>query len=136
MFLNFASASLSSGCGGGGSGDAYIELHLEPDAHFERKDDDINLEVPVSLKEAVLGASIKVPTITGPVTLKIPKDSNTGTRLRLKGRGIRNRKSQERGHQFVTLKVVLPKGKEPELSAFLDSWKPRQTEDPRREMMS
>ena len=108
------------GYGGGPPGDAYIELHIEPDAHFERKDDDVHLEVPVTLKEAILGASIEVPTISGAVTLKVPKGSNTGTRLRLKGRGFRNRKTGERGHQLATLKVILPKGEEQELSAFLE----------------
>ena len=124
------------GYGGGPPGNAYIELHVEPDAYFVRKDDDVHLEVPVTLKEAILGASIEVPTISGPVTLKVPKGSNTGTRLRLKGKGIRNRKTGEIGHQFVTLKVMLPKGEEQELSAFLESWQPRQAQNPRKEMMS
>jgi DnaJ-class molecular chaperone len=125
-----------SGYGGGPPGDAYIELHIEPDAHFVRKDDDIHLEVPVTLKEAILGASIEVPTISGPVTLKVAKTSNTGTRLRLKGRGVRNGNTGNRGHQFVTLKVVLPKDEEQELSAFLETWQPRQAQNPRKEMFS
>lgn len=123
------------GYGGGPAGDAYIELHIEPDAHFVRKDDNIHLEVPVTLTEAVLGAKIEVPTISGPVSLTVPKGSNTGARLRLKDRGIRNLKTGQKGHQFVTLKVVLPQGEEPELSAFLNSWKPRHAQNPRKEMM-
>jgi len=123
------------GYGGGPPGDAYIELHVESDAYLVRKDDDVHLEVPVTLKEAVLGASIEVPTISGAVTLKVPKGSNTGTRLRLKGKGLRNRKTGERGHQLVTLKVVLPIGEEKELSAFLESWQPSQAQYPRKEMM-
>lgn len=125
-----------AGYGGGPSGDAYIELHIEPDAHFVRKDDDVHLQVPVTLKEAVLGASIEVPTISGVVTLKVPKGSNTGTRLRLKDKGIRNSKTGATGHQLVTLNVILPKGEEQELSAFLESWQPRQVQNPRKEMMS
>lgn len=124
------------GYGGGPPGDAYIELHIEPDAHFERKDDDVYLHVPVTLKEAILGANIKVPTISGTVTLKVPKGSNTGTRLRLKGKGIKNRNSGETGHQFVILTVILPKDEEQELSTFLESWKPRHAQYPRKEMMS
>ena len=124
------------GYGGGPNGDAYIELHVDPDPNFERKDDDVHLEVPVTLKEAVLGASIEVPTISGPVSLKVPKGSNTGTRLRLKNKGFLNKKTGERGHQFVTLKIVLSKTEEPELSAFLESWQPSNVQNPRREMMS
>jgi DnaJ-class molecular chaperone len=124
------------GYGGGSPGDAYIELHIEPDAYFVRQDDDVHLEVPVTLKEAILGNSIEVPTISGAVTLKVPKGSNAGTQLRLKGKGIRNRKTGEMGHQFVKLKVVLPRVSEPELSTFLESWQPRQAQTPRKEMMS
>ncbi|MDP3525830.1 MAG: DnaJ C-terminal domain-containing protein [Hoeflea sp.] len=124
------------GFNGGPNGDAFIELHIEPDAHFVRKDDNVHLEVPVTLKEAVLGAKIEVPTLTGPVSLTIPKGSNAGTRLRLKDRGIRNAKTGDRGHLYVTLKVVLPEGDEPELSAFLEGWTPKHAQNPRKEMLS
>ena len=124
------------GYGGGPAGDAYIELHIEPDAHFVRKDDNIHLEVPVTLKEAVLGAKIEVPTLTGHVSLTVPKGSNSGTKLRLKDRGIKNRKTGVRGHLYVSLKVVLPEGDEPELSAFLEGWTPKHAQNPRKEMLS
>lgn len=124
------------GFNGGPAGDAFIELHIEPDAHFVRKDDNVHLEVPVTLKEAVLGARIEVPTLSGPVSLTIPKGSNTGARLRLKERGIKNARTGQRGHQYVTLKVVLPDGEEPGLSAFLEGWEPRNMQNPRKEMLS
>ena len=124
------------GFGGGPNGDAYIELHVQPDAHFTRKDDNIHLEVPVTLKEAALGAKIEVPTLTGHVSLAVPKGSNTGAKLRLKDRGIRNRKTGQKGHLYVTLKVVLPEGDEPELTAFLEGWTPRHAQNPRKEMLS
>jgi DnaJ-class molecular chaperone len=124
------------GYGGGPAGDAYIELHIEPDAHFVRKDDNIHLEVPVTLKEAVLGAKIEVPTLTGHVSLAVPKGSNTGAKLRLKDRGIKNRKTGVRGHLYVTLKVVLPDGDEPELSVFLEGWTPKHAQNPRKEILS
>ena len=124
------------GFGGGPAGDAYIELHIEPDAHFVRKDDNIHIDVPVSLQEAVLGARIEVPTISGPVSLTVPKGSSSGTRLRLKGRGIKNRKTGVTGHQYVSLKVVLPDREEPELAEFLASWKPRHAQNPRKEILS
>ena len=123
------------GFGDGPAGDAYVELHVEPHPFFHRKDDNIHVEVPVTLKEAALGAQIKVPTIGGPVTMTVPKGSNTGTTLRLRDRGIRNRKSGIRGHQMITLKVILPASEEPELVAFLENWQPKTRQDPRREML-
>jgi DnaJ-class molecular chaperone len=124
------------GFGGGPAGDAYVELHVEPHAFFRRKDDNVHVEVPVTLKEAALGGRIEVPTIGGPVALTVPKGSNTGTTLRLRDRGIRNRKSGLRGHQLVTLKVLLPQSEEPELAAFLESWQPKTQQDPRKEMLT
>ena len=123
------------GFGGGPPGDAYVELHVEPHPFFNRKDDNIHVEVPVTLKEAVLGARIEVPTIGGPVTVTVPKGSNTGTTLRLRDRGIRNRKSGQRGHQMINLKVILPAAEEPELVAFLETWQPKTQQDPRKEML-
>jgi len=122
------------GFGGGPAGDAYVELHVEPHPFFLRKDDNIHVEVPVTLKEAVLGARIEVPTIAGSVAVTVPKGSNTGTTLRLRDRGIRNRKSGQRGHQMINLKVVLPAAEEPELVAFLETWQPKTQQDPRKEM--
>ncbi len=123
------------GFGGEPPGDAYVELHVEPHPFFNRKDDNIHVEVPVTLKEAMLGARIEVPTIGGPVAVTVPKGSNTGTTLRLRDRGIRNRKSGQRGHQFITLKVVLPAAEEPELVAFLETWRPKLQQNPRKEML-
>tara|TARA_R110002110_G_scaffold322150_7_gene534544 strand:- start:1174 stop:2106 length:933 start_codon:yes stop_codon:yes gene_type:complete len=124
------------GFGGGPAGDAYVELHVAPHGFFRRKDDNIHVDIPVTLKEAVLGARIEVPTIGGPVTMTIPKGSNTGKTLRLRDKGIRNRKTGVHGHQIVTLKVVLPEGDEPELAAFLESWQPKHPDEPRKEMAS
>jgi DnaJ-class molecular chaperone len=123
------------GFGGGPAGDAYVELHVEPHPFYRRKDDNIHVEIPVTLKEAALGARIEVPTIGGPVTVTVPKGSNTGTTLRLRDRGIRNRKSGQRGHQLIALKVVLPETEEPELLAFLETWQPKTKQEPRKEML-
>ena len=84
----------------------------------------------------MLGARIEVPTINGPVSMTVPKGSNTGTTLRLRERGIRNRKTGQRGHQFITLKIVLPPAHEPELVAFLETWQPTNSDDPRKEMLN
>lgn len=122
------------GYGGGPPGDAYVELHVQPHPFFRRKDDNIHVEVPVTLREAVLGGRIEVPTIGQPVTVTVPKGSNTGSTLRLREKGIRNRKSGQRGHQLITLKVVLPTAEEPELVEFLQAWRPKSPQDPRKEM--
>ncbi|RVP16583.1 DnaJ C-terminal domain-containing protein, partial [Sinorhizobium meliloti] len=124
------------GFGGGSAGDAYVELHVEPHPFFHRKDDNIHVEVPVTLKEAALGARIEVPTISGLVTMTIPKGSNTGKVMRLRDRGIRNRKTGQRGHQLITLKVVLPAADEPELTGFLETWQPKVAQEPRKEMFT
>jgi len=113
------------GIGGAPPGDALIEITVAPDPLFRRVGNDIVLEMPVTLKEAVLGAKIEAPTIKGPVSLKIPPNSNNGTRLRLKGRGIAG------GHEYVELKIVIPHEHEPELEEFLKSWTPRHPLDPR-----
>jgi DnaJ-class molecular chaperone len=110
------------GFGGAEPGDAYIEVHVQPHAYFTRKDHDVHLDLPISLGEAVLGGKITVPTIDGDVAMTIPKGSNTGTTLRLKGRGIVDRKSKQRGDQYVKLKVVLPEGPDAELARFVESW--------------
>ena len=81
-----------------------------------------------------VGGRIQVPTIGQPVTVTVPKGSNTGTTLRLRERGIRNRKTGQRGHQLITLKVVLPTAEEPELLSFLEAWQPKNEQDPRREI--
>ncbi|MCO5093565.1 J domain-containing protein [Bosea sp. (in: a-proteobacteria)] len=110
------------GAGTGGPGDALIEVEVRPDPRFTRDGDDITLELPISLTEAVLGAEVRVPTPTGDVTLTVPKGSNTGTKLRLRGRGV-PRRAGGHGDQFVRLKVVLPKAPDPELESFVSGWK-------------
>src|SRR6202040_4359904 len=76
------------GFGGGRAGDALIEVDVAPHALFRRDGDDVKIELPVSLAEAVLGARVTVPTVTGPVAMTIPKGSDTGRQLRLRGKGI------------------------------------------------
>jgi DnaJ-class molecular chaperone len=118
------------GYGGGPAGDAYIEVHVDPDPVFERKDNDVHLELPVGLAEAMLGARVAVPTLTGAVKLSIPKGSNSGSVLRLKGKGILDPASGQRGDQYVRLKIVLPPPDD-ELDGFLKDWADRHPYDPR-----
>jgi len=113
------------GYGGGAQGDALVEIVVAPHPLFRREGDDIIIELPVTIQEAVVGASLEVPTIKGKVRLAIPPNSGTGTRLRLRGRGIHE------GHQFVQLHIVLPPSEEPELAAFLKTWSPQHPFNPR-----
>lgn len=110
------------GLGGGPPGDAYIEIHVGEHPLFKRKDADIHLDLPVTLTEAVRGAKITVPTIDGSVTMTVPKGSNTGTTLRLRGKGVPVKKDGPRGDQYVHLTVVLPDPPDPALERFVGEW--------------
>jgi DnaJ-class molecular chaperone len=120
------------GFGGGPNGDALIEVHIAPHPLYRRSGDDIEIDLPVSLVEAVEGARVSVPTVTGPVTMTVPKGSDTGTRLRLRGKGIQKRGKP--GDQYVTLKVVVGESGDPELAKFLEGWAKGRDFDPRRDM--
>jgi DnaJ-class molecular chaperone len=109
------------GSGKGGPGDALIEVEVRPDPRFTREGDDITLELPISIPEAVLGGKVRVPTPTGAVTMTIPKGSNAGTVMRLRGKGA-PRHGGGHGDELVKLKLVLPKGPDPELEEFVSKW--------------
>lgn len=117
------------GLGGGPAGDALIEIHLAPHALFRREGDDILLDLPVTLSEAVLGGRVTVPTPTGAVTMTVPPHSNTGSVLRLKGKGVAGK-----GDELVTLKVVLPSDADAALDAFVKDWAAKHPYDPRKGM--
>jgi DnaJ-class molecular chaperone len=121
------------GLNGGPPGDALIEIHVAPHAFFRREGDDIHLDLPVSLAEAVLGAKVTVPTPSGPVSMTIPANANTGRVLRLRGKGA-PRADGTLGDQYVTLKVMLPEGGDADLAKFLKDWAPKHPHDPRRGM--
>jgi DnaJ-class molecular chaperone len=106
--------------GPGGTGDAIVTVSIAPHPFFTREGNDIRLRLPVTLKEAVLGAKVKVPTPEGPVMMTIPKGSSSGSILRLKGRGF-TAKSGARGDELVTLEIDLPSG-DPALEAFAEKW--------------
>jgi DnaJ-class molecular chaperone len=121
------------GIGGGPSGDALIEIEVRPHPLFTRKGDDIYVELPISLREAVLGGKVNVPTPSGAVAMTVPRWANTGTRLRLKGRGA-PRADGTRGDEYVTLKVMLPERPDPELEKFIAQWRPATARNPREAM--
>ena len=114
------------GFGSGRAGDALVEISVKPDPMFRRVETDILLDLPVTLPDAVLGAKVEVPTIDGKVTVTIPPASNTGSILRLKGKGLPLKTKSEgqdaRGDQYVTLQIVLPKKQDPEFTEFVRTW--------------
>ena len=118
--------------GEGEPGDALVQIVVKPHRYFTREGDDIHVELPITLKEAALGGEVRAPTTTGSVMLKIPKRSNTGDVLRLRGKGVKKRDGA--GDELVKLKVMMPTEPEPELEAFIAGWKPSPTYDPRKEM--
>ncbi len=109
------------GTGGGPAGDVHIELRVEPHPGFTRAGNDIHSELPVTLAEAMLGGKAGVRTIDGTVTLTIPKGSNSGTKLRLKGRGA-PASGGARGDHIVVLKVMLPDTRDPDLLRLVEEW--------------
>ena len=118
--------------GEGPPGDALVQVVVKPHRYFTREGDDILLDLPITVKEAALGAEVKAPTTTGSVMLKIPKRSSTGDVLRLRGKGVKMRGGA--GDELIKLKVMLPKEADPELDAFLADWNPAASYDPRKEM--
>lgn len=121
------------GRNGAPSGDALIELHVEPHPFFVRDGQDIRLELPVTLSEAVLGASIEVPTPKGPVRMRIPPHSDTGTELRLRERGVPAHGARAAGQLYAKLRVVLGPA-DAALDEFLRHWQPEHPFDPRRSL--
>ncbi len=100
----------SPGAGGGPSGDLYLRMKVSPHPFFRRDDDDLRADLPVALHEALLGAEITVPTLKGPVSLRVPPETQNGRTIRLAGQGMPRTKERGGGHGdlYVTVKVVLP----------------------------
>ncbi|WP_298290874.1 DnaJ C-terminal domain-containing protein [Novosphingobium sp.] len=106
--------------GPGGHGDAIVTIEIGTHPFYERDGDNIRLDLPISLSEAVHGAKVKVPTVDGAVMLTVAPGSSSGRTLRLKDRGF-SRKDGTRGDQLVTLQIDLP-ADDPDLKARLDGW--------------
>lgn len=118
---------------GRNGGAAIIEIKLAPHDAFKREGQDIHLEVPIGFHEALLGGSITVPTLTGKVALKISKGANTGTVMRLKGKGVPS-ESSEAGDMFVTLKVIMPEAASADLVTFVEKWAKKHAYNPRKKL--
>jgi len=122
----------AAGFGAAERGDALVEVRVRPHAQFQRSDDDILLDVPITIDEAVLGAKIEVPTIGGRVQLTIPKGTNSGRVFRLRGKGIKCADRSEAGDQLVTVRIVLPDTIDDSLAYFFSEWRQKNRYDPGR----
>ncbi len=98
-----------AGVKGGPPGDLYINLTVRPHPVFKREGNDVYVEVPVTVADAVLGGKIRVPTLEGPVTMTLPPGTDSGKKFKLKGKGIPDRRTGIRGDEFAVIKIVVPR---------------------------
>ena len=124
----------NSGTHGGAAGDLYIVTDVEPHPVFERKGDNIYVKVPVTISEAALGAKVEVPTIDGLSTIKIPPGTQSGQRLRLRGKGTPSLRGSVRGDEFVEVQVMVPRVADERTKEILRELARLNPEDPRREL--
>ncbi|HEY2708024.1 MAG TPA: J domain-containing protein [Caulobacteraceae bacterium] len=117
--------------GRAGAGDALIELAIRPHSIFKREGDNLTMDLPVSAPDAILGGKVEAPTPEGPVTLSIPAGSNSGSTLRLKGRGMSGPRGG-RGDLMARIVVTLPDHPDEELKRFAETWRAERPYSPRR----
>jgi DnaJ-class molecular chaperone len=118
--------------GRAGPGDAYVEIAIRPHPLYRREGETLVMDLPISAPDAILGAKVQAPTPEGPVTLTVPKGSNTGQALRLKGRGLPDPKTGVRGDLLARLQVYLPEPVDPALEAFAETWRKERPYTPKR----
>jgi DnaJ-class molecular chaperone len=122
-----------AGSGGGPSGDALIEIEVRQHPLFRREANDIVVELPISIDEAILGGKVEVQTIEKPLRVTIPKGSSSGQTLRLKGKGAKDSGGDGKGDQRCILKIVLPDEQDEELETFMEEWRETHGYNPRDE---
>lgn len=108
------------GFGAGPKGDALVEVRVAKHPYYRRDGDDIHLDLPISIDEAILGGDIQVPTPRGKLTVRIPRNSSSGTRLRLKGKGVEAKSGT--GNMYVALKIMAPENRDPALEKAIREW--------------
>jgi len=119
------------GRGGGTPGDMYIVCRIQPHPYFKRIGNDVYLDVPVTIAEACLGAKIEMPTIDGPTVVNVPAGTASGTKLRLKGKGVMDAKTDERGDHYAVIRIVPPSTLDDRQKALLDELQEGSDFDPR-----
>jgi curved DNA-binding protein len=115
---------------GGPRGDLVLLVHVTPHPHFKREGDDVHLDLPITIAEAYRGAKVRVPTLEGAVTLKVPPGSQSGQTVRLRGKGVA-RKGHPAGDLYVRFMIQIPTGENSEVAALVDGLAGFQSEDPR-----
>jgi len=123
-----------AGLGDGPAGDALVTVGVRPHPVFTREGDDIEIELPITFDEAVLGARVEVPTISGTVSMSVPRGASSGRRLRLKGKGIARPKGTP-GDQYVRLRIVLPETVDAEMEALAERWRAHSRFDARKDLL-
>jgi DnaJ-class molecular chaperone len=118
--------------GGGPPGDVLITIQVAPHPLFKVEGQNLRLELPVTLYEAVLGAKVRVPTLDGAVQLSIPPNTSSGRAFRLKGKGLPGKSGA--GDLYATVKIILPDGKDTELEELMKTWRDQKPYDPRSGM--
>jgi len=113
-------------------GDVLITVTIAPHPYFKVDGNDLRLDLPITLDEAVLGGKVRVPTLGGAVQLSIPKNTSSGRTFRLKGKGLPNKGSP--GDLFVTTRIALPDGNDAELEALMEKWRTDHPYNPRRDL--
>ncbi len=116
----------------GPPGDLFIEVKVHPHLFFKREGDDIYLNVPITLEEAIEGAGIEVPTISGKINMKIPPGTQGGQRFRLKGKGVPHRKSSGSGDQYVVVQIQIPKNVDAEGKKIIGEFSKKYPQHPRK----
>ncbi|MEK7841277.1 MAG: DnaJ C-terminal domain-containing protein, partial [Deltaproteobacteria bacterium] len=119
---------------GGHAGDLYIVTKIKPHPYFRRENDDIYIDVPITITEAALGAKVNIPTIDGKTLLVIPPGTQSGQKLRLTGKGVPHIKGIGRGDQYVIIKITAPKGLDEKSKGLLQEFQKLNPYDPRRDM--
>jgi len=124
----------AAGLRGGPPGDLYIETEVLPHPLVRREGDDLYLEVPITVPEAMFGSEIRVPTFSGDVTVKIPPGSQSGKKMRLRGRGVPSLRGSGRGDQYLVLKVVVPDANNAEARAAAERMRNSYAQDVRSDV--
>ena len=114
---------------GGPNGDALIEINIRQHPYFTMKDNNIHMDLPITLEEAVLGGKVTVPTIFGKIALTIPKNSNSGKKMRLKDKGIKDIKNKKVGDQVVKLMIMIPEKLHSVLKKNVKKWSSKDKEE-------
>lgn len=115
-------------------GDVLITITIAPHPFFKVEGNDLRVDLPITLYEAVLGSKVRVPTLGGAVDLSVPKNTSSGRTFRLKGKGLPKAGEAASGDLFVTMRIVLPNGNDAELEALMQKWRDHHPYNPRSDL--